>query len=155
MRLLAATVVAFVVATHPYAQARPDFSGSWVITQQPTGLLGEKFVAVQSEKALTLTITVAALSRDVKVVYNLDGSESKNMNPRGPGVDDEPIFSRASWEADKLIVNTRGTVPVDGRIVESRRVIWIGPDGLLTIERTAAGAAPVRSVYQRAKAPGR
>jgi hypothetical protein len=116
-----------------------------------SGLLGDKFSAVQDAKTLTLTITVAALGREIKVAYNLDGSESKNLNPVGGGQPDEPIFSRASWEGEKLVILTRGTALVDGKPLETKRVIWLEKDGLLTIERSAEGAPTLRSVYQRSK----
>jgi len=145
------------------AEQKPDFSGAWVLAQDRSsqtmngsvvvsvsGLLGDKFSAVQNAKTLTLTITVAALGRDIKAVYNLDGSESKNMNPTG-GQADEPIFSHASWEGDKLVILTRGTALVNGKPLETKRVIWLEKDGLLTIERSAEGAPTLRSVYQRSK----
>ena len=158
--VLAAVLITVVSAG---AQQKPDFSGAWVLVQDRSsqtmkgsvvvsvsGLLGDKFSAVQDAKTLTLTITVAALGRDIKAVYNLDGSESRNLNPAGGGPD-EPIFSRASWEGDKLVILTRGTTLVDGKPLETKRVIWLEKDGLLAIERSAEGAPTLRSVYQRSK----
>ena len=146
------------------AQQKPDFSGDWVLAKDRSsqtmsgsivvsvsGLLGDKFSAVQNARTLTLTITVAALGRDITAGYNLDGSESRNLNPAGPGQPDEPIFSRASWEGDRLVVLTRGTLLVNGKPLETKRVIWIDKDGFLTIERSAEGAPTVRSVYQRTR----
>ena len=124
-------------------------SGSVVVSV--SGLLGDKFSAVQDTKTLTLTITVAALGRDIRAVYNLDGSESRNLNPAGAGQPDEPIFSRASWESDKLAIHTRGTALVNGKPLETKRVLWLDKDGLLTIERSAEGAPTLRSVYQRTR----
>jgi hypothetical protein len=92
-----------------------------------------------------------ARSRHQGLAYNLDGSESKNLNPSGGGQPDEPIFSRASWEGEKLVILTRGTALVDGKPLETKRVIWLEKDGLLTIERSAEGAPTLRSVYQRSK----
>ena len=159
--VLAAVLIAVVSVG---AQQKPDFSGAWVLAQDRSsqtmkgsvvvsvsGLLGDKFSAVQDTKTLSLTITVAALGRDLKVVYNLDGSESRNLNPVGGGQPDEPIVSRASWEGEKLVILTRGTALVDGKPLETKRVIWLEKDGLLTIERSAEGAPTLRSVYQRSK----
>jgi hypothetical protein len=146
------------------AQQKPDFSGAWVLAKERSsqamsgsvvvsvsGLLGDKFTAVQDSKTLTLTITVAAIGRDIKAVYNLDGSESRNLNPVGGGQPDEPIFSRASWEGEKLVILTRGTALVNGKPIETRRVVWLDTDGVLTIERSAEGAPTLRSVYQRTR----
>ena len=159
--VLAAVLIAVVSVG---AQQKPDFSGAWVLAQDRSsqtlkgsvvvsvsGLLGDKFSAVQDAKTLTLTITVLALGRDIKAVYNLDGSESRNLNPVGGGQPDEPIFSRASWEGDRLVIHTRGTALVNGKPLETKRVIWLDTDGLLTIDRFAEGAPTRRSVYQRSR----
>ena len=155
-----------VLAATGLAQSRPDVSGDWVLDKQRstqtmrgrgvtsvTGLLGEKFTARQNEKTLTFDISVAALQRTVTAVYNLDGSESRNLNPTGPGLPDEPIFSKVSWEGSRLVIHTRGTAQGTTPPLETKRVIWIDADGLLTIERTAEGQTTTRSVYRRAQ-PG-
>ena len=160
--ILAAVLSAVVTAGAQ--QKTPDFSGMWVLAKDRSsqttsgsvvvsvsGLLGDKFSAVQDAKTLTLTITVLALGRDIKAVYNLDGSESRNLNPVGGGQPDEPIFSRASWEGDRLVIHTRGTALVNGKPLETKRVIWLDTDGLLNIDRFAEGAPTRRSVYQRSR----
>ena len=157
-------VAVFLTVVSLGAQQKPDFSGDWVLADDRSaqtedgvvvmavsGLLGDKFSAVQDAKTLTLTITVAALGLNIKAVYNLDGSESKNMNPAGGGQPEEPIFSRTSWEADKLVILTRGTAVVNGKVTETKRVIWLDNDGLLTIDRIAEGERTRRSVYKRAR----
>ena len=160
--LLTATLVIGLVI--PAAgQSRPDLSGSWALekdrssqtqksasTVAVAGLLGDKFTAKQDAKTLTLVISVPMLGREVTAVYNLDGSESKNLNPQGPGMADEPIFSRATWEGDRLVIATRGSTLINGKPLESKRVIWIGSDGTLTIERSSEGQPTTRSVYRRA-----
>jgi hypothetical protein len=164
MRIMMTALTLLSAAVILGAQQKPDFSGDWVLAKDRSsqttsgsvvvsvsGLLGDKFNAVQDAKTLTLTITVNALGRDVKAVYHLDGSESRNLNPVGGGQPDEPIFSRASWEGDRLVILTRGTALVNGKPLETRRVIWLDKDGLLTIERSAEGAPALRSVYQRTR----
>ena len=144
------TLIAIVVLAVGFApQAKRNFSGEWVARDR-TGILGEKFTATQDSKTLELVITVAALPKPVRAVYNLDGSESRNMNPQGPGVPDEPIVSRLSWDADKLVIQTRGTILVNGKPTESKRMIWIDAEGLLTIELSSEGQPTTRSVYRRA-----
>jgi hypothetical protein len=150
--VLIPTLVAVVVSVG--AQARPDFSGEWVIARANSGLLGEKFTARQDAKTLTLDITVAAIGRPVRAVYNLDGSISNNTNPSTvAGVADEPITSRVSWDADKLVIDTTGTTLVNGKPQQSRRRIWIDSEGLLVIERSAEGQATTRSVYRKTNKP--
>ena len=165
MRLLCGLVVVWVLSgAFIAAQPPPDFSGEWVLAKERstqtrtglsvtsvTGLLGEKFSAKQDSKTLTLDISLAALGRPIRAVYNLDGTESRNMNPGAPGQPDEPIVSTAIWDGDKLVIQTRGTALVDGKPLETRRVLWIDADGRLTIERTSEGQPTTRSVYERVK----
>ena len=161
--LVSAIVALLVVAQLGAAQSAPDFSGDWILVNSRssqtmrgavvvsvTGLLGDKFTAKQDAKTLTLDITSTAIGRPVRAVYNLDGSESRNLNPGAPDQPDEPIFSRASWEAETLVIVTRGTALVNGKPLETKRVIWIDNEGFLTIERSAADAPTTRSVYRRA-----
>lgn len=142
-----------------------DFSGTWTlvkdrssqtttspVTVAVAGLLGERFTARQTAKSLALDITVPG-GRVVTAVYNLDGSESRNLNPTGPGLADEPIYSRVNWEGSRLVIETRGSILIDGKPIESRRVMWIDSDGLLTIERSSVGSPTTRSVYRQVLEP--
>ena len=145
-------------------QARPDFSGDWVVAETAskasaqagaltlTGVFGEKFTAKQTAVSLTLELSVSTLDRPVHVVYMLDGTESKNMNPSPvKGGADQPIFSTATWESGKLVIDTRGSQLINGKPQTSRRVLTLNADGTLTVERTAEGQAPVKSTYKRAR----
>jgi len=165
MRFAVGAVVLSVIVASLEGQSRPDLSGEWVLAKERstqtlqgsrvtavTGLLGEKVSVRQDAKTLTLDISLATLGRPIRAVYNLDGTESRNMNPGGaPGQPDEPIFSTAVWDGDRLVIQTRGTALVDGKPLETRRVLWIGADSRLTIERTSEGQPTTRSVYERVK----
>ena len=121
-------------------QAPPtDFSGRWVLDQNRStsrkdnamvltvvGMLGERFVAVQNAKTLTLNIT--ALGRQFTAVYNLDGSPSRLQSPTGPGQPDETITSYAAWEGNRLVVRTTSAEELNGKPVQmtTRRTMWIG-----------------------------
>jgi len=163
MRLLG-LLLSVLAGTFIAAETRPDFSGEWVLSRERStqtrtglsvtsvsGLLGEKFSAKQDAKTLTLDISLAALGRPIRAVYNLDGTESHNLNPGASGQPDEPIVSSATWESDKLVIRTRGTALMDGKPLETRRVMWIDADGRLTIERISEGQPTTRSVYERAR----
>ena len=153
-------LIALVLITSVVAQqTKPNFAGEWVLAQDRSsqtrsgitvttvsGLLGETFTAAQDAKTLELTITVPGLPAAVRAVYNLDGSESRNINPP-----DEPIFSTVSWSDSRLVIKTRGTALVKGKPLETIRTIWIDSEGLLTIERTSEGQTTVRSVYRKVR----
>jgi len=164
MRMTVGAVVLFAVVASVSGQSQPDLSGEWVLAKERstqtlqgsrvtavTGLLGERVSIRQDAKTLTLDISLAALGRPIRAVYNLDGSESRNLNPVSAGVPDEPIFSTAAWDDEKLVILTRGTTLVDGKPLETRRVIWIDADSRLTIERASEGQPTTRSVYERLK----
>ena len=149
--LAIALLVLFAASGRAAAQTRPDFTGVWEITGAATGLLGERFTATQDARRLILDITVAALGRPVRAIYALDGSETKNMNPGSTPALDEPIFSRASWDGARLVILTRGTRAVNGKVIESKRVLALDADGMFTIERTSEGRPATRSVYKRVR----
>ena len=142
------------------APAHPDFSGRWTLDRQrstqtsagPAGMFGSSFEAKQDAQALTLDISFSG--GHLQATYNLDGSESKNAMPGPNG--EETIVSRATWDANRLVIVTKSTEMQNGKPVqmETRRVLSIATDGTLTLERT--GTPPdlvpsTTSVYRRTK----
>lgn len=112
-------------------------------------MLGDEFVALQNARSLTLRIKFQG---DIVVaVYDLTGAESENVSPG-----DIRVKSRASWQGDRLVIDSisqgqEGGKPVD---ITTKRVIWIDQAGDLIIERSGAPASqvtPSRSVYRRAR----
>ena len=93
------------------AQDKPNFSGSWTLVVDPNapapgrgggGGLGQAATLTQDAKTLTITRTTQA--GEVKLVYNLDGSDSKNM-VMGRGGQTEQV-SKAAWDGSKLVITT-------------------------------------------------
>ena len=125
--MVVAVVLMFCAAVGLSAQAKPDFSGKWVMDPAsapapPAGApagggggggrgggrggggggFGQEFTAVQNAK--TLTITRMQGDQTINTVYNLDGSESKNTT-QGRGGPQEQV-SKAVWEGAKLVITT-------------------------------------------------
>jgi hypothetical protein len=113
-------ILAGLVATMA-AQARPDFSGTWVEDRERfTNLLAEKpvdspptsggalalalgeTVVTQTADALTIERKVPQSDRPLRYVYKLDGSTSVNHN----GAQTRTTTSR--WEGTRLV--TEGTI---------------------------------------------
>ena len=156
--------LALLTALLPAALAsqHPDFSGSWKLDQPksmrhagPDGrvvlaaMLGEEFVATQDSAALTFVITSAG--QKLTATYKLDGTESLNVSPG-----DIPVKSRASWEADRLVIRSTSKSTEEGApvTIETKRVIWLDESGDLIIERTGTPAStvtPSRSVYSKVR----
>jgi hypothetical protein len=143
----------------PGVQARPDFSGTWTFDQQKTmqpgpdgrivlaAMLGDEFVALQNASSLTLRIKFQG---DIIVaVYDLNGAESENVSPG-----DIRVTSRASWQREKLVIESISNGSEDGKpvTIKTKRAIWIDTSGDLIVERSGIPASlvtPSRSVYRR------
>ena len=151
-----AVAVIFAAAISIYAQAKPDFSGKWVMDPAvapaapaaPAGGgggggrgggrgggnagFGAEFTAKQDAKVLTVTRTQG--DQTVVATYNLDGSESKNT-VAGRGGQQEQV-SKAMWDGSTLVITT--TVNAGGNTVEQRRVLSM-EGARLIIEQTNPG----------------
>ena len=131
------------------AQAKPDFSGKWVMDPPPAAApagnaggargggaagfqpgFGPEFTVKQDAKALVITRG----GQTGTLTYNLDGTESKNPVTRD-GQKQEQI-ARATWEGDKLVIATE--VNFQGNTAEQRRVLSL-EGGNLVIEQTNPG----------------
>jgi hypothetical protein len=150
-----ATAFILALAVGVYAQARPDFSGKWVMDPAsapaaPAGGggggggrgggrgggggagFGQEFEAKQDAKVLTITRTQG--DQTVVANYNLDGSESKNT-VAGRGGQQEQV-SKAAWEGAKLVITT--TLNFGGNAIEQKRTLSI-EGGNLVIEQSQPG----------------
>jgi hypothetical protein len=152
LRVLAIAVVTMALTAGAFAQAKPDFSGKWVMDPAsapapPAGGggggrgggrggggagFGQEFEAKQDGAALTISRVQG--DQAVTAVYKLDGSESKNM-VAGRGGQQEQV-SKAVWEGNKLSITT--TLNFGGNAIEQKRLLSI-EGGNLVIEQTAPG----------------
>lgn len=141
----AALVVAGTASLN--AQAKPNFAGKWTMVQDPNaappaggrggrggfGGLGQEFTATQDDK--TLTITRTTQNGEIKSVYNLDGSDSKNTMSMG-GNDVEQL-SKAVWDGGKLTITT--TMNFNGNSRETKMSLSLDASGNLVVESTSPG----------------
>lgn len=96
------------------AQEKPNFAGSWTQVVDPNAagggggggrggaLLGQ--AATVTQDATTLTITRTTQNGEVKLVYSLDGSDSKNMVMGRSGQTEQ--VSKAVWDGNTLVITT-------------------------------------------------
>lgn len=115
--LMAGALALVLAVPAANAQDKPNFSGTWTLVPDPNapapggrgggGGLGQAATITQDDK--TLTVTRTTQQGEVKTVYNLDGSESKNMmTMRGGQVEQ---VSKAAWgEGNKLVITTNYTM---------------------------------------------
>ena len=147
--MIATAVLA--VATMAFAQAKPDFSGTWApdAAAAPAGTGGGgapggggggggrgmagPMTVKQSGDTLTIERTMG--ENKVTQTYKLDGSESKNA---GRGGD---VVSTAKWDGSKLVITTKTD---QGEQVQTLSL----EGGTLTIDRTG-GRGPSKTTYKK------
>jgi len=138
--------VAFV-ASNAFAQAT-SFAGTWNQVVDPAAQqgaagggggrggrggagFGPTFSVAQDAK--TLTITRTTQNGEVKSVYNLDGSESKNTVQMGGNAMEQ--VSVAKWEGANLVITTK--VQRGEQTFEQKRTLSVDKDGSLWIENSS------------------
>ena len=141
-----AAALAMVLSTASIvAQSKPTFAGKWTLVPDPNaaagggrgrgmgGGLGAEFTATQDDKTLT-TVTNNPQVGEVKAVYNLDGTETKNpLSFGGQSID---RVSKVKWDGAKLVITT--TVNFQGNNVESTQTWSLDAGGNLIIENTSS-----------------
>jgi hypothetical protein len=161
-RFLAVASALLVVAVSLGAQAKPNFSGKWVMDPPPAGGanagggrgggggaaagfqpgFGAEFTVTQNDKTLSIS-----RGQGTPLVYKLDGSESKNTVTRNG--EQQEQTAKATWEGDKLVIAT--DVNFQGNTAEQRRVLSL-ENGNLVIEQTNPGrngGAATKIVYKK------
>ena len=123
------------------AQSKPTFAGKWTMVPDSVaaagatgrgGGLGQEFTAAQDDKTLTVTTNNPQVG-ELKSVYNLDGSESKNpINFGGQTVD---RVSKVKWDGAKLIITT--TISINGNPAETTQSWMLDGSGNLVIETSS------------------
>lgn len=138
---MASLVIAGSTAT---AQSK-SFAGSWTVVPDPAAPapaaggrgggrgLGAGATITQDDKTLTITRTTQA--GEIKSVYNLDGSQSKNTLSMGGNSVDQ--VSTAKWEGPKLVINT--TASFNGNEFTTTMALSTDAAGNLTVESTSPG----------------
>jgi hypothetical protein len=127
------------------AQAQgKSFAGTWALAGDAAaapggrgggfGGLGPEVTITQDAKVLTTSRTTP--NGEVKSVYNLDGSESKNTTAGRGGAPMESS-SKAKWEGDKLVITT--TSSFNGNSFERTMALSMDSMGMLVVEATSPG----------------
>ena len=134
LALLAALVIPFPAA----GQAKPDFSGTWLVVGPEQGI-----------RELTITQDASTLSLEgqpdvAKHTFKLDGSDTEMSAPDG-----KPLLAKAVWEGKTLVI----TVHFPEIKQDIRRLTWaLDADGRLVTETHFLGGKPeppTRQVFTR------
>jgi hypothetical protein len=152
--LVVAVVLMFGAAASLAAQAKPDFSGKWVMDPASApaapagggggggrgggrgggggGGFGQEFTAKQDAKMLMISRMQG--DQTVTAMYNLDGSESKNTT-QGRGGPQEQV-SKAMWDGAKLVITTQ--LNFGGNAIEQKQTLSM-EGGNLVVEQSRPG----------------
>ena len=129
--IIATAVLA--VATIAFAQAKPDFSGTWAPDPAPAadagggrGMGGGPMTVKQT--ATDLTVEREGRNGKTSTTYKLDGSETKITMGQNEGT------ATAKWDGNKLVISTKA-----GEFAATQT--WSLEAGVLTVERTGGRGA--------------
>jgi len=127
-------------------QEKPNFSGRLVLVTPVESAGMEQIV---KHDATTLSMTHASEGAAHATVYELDGSENRNIiSSHGR---DLTTLSKVSWSGNSLIITSATTYP-DGRKLDQKQV-WSLDSGRLVIElaESMQGGSPRTSVLVHKK----
>src|SRR5687767_10156614 len=155
--IIAAAV--FAVAAVAFAQAKPDFSGTWTLDPEASGMaagggpgggggrgggaLGNGPATV-TQTADTLTIARTMGENKVTLTYKLDGTESKNTM-MGRGGNQMESTSTAKFDGSTLTITTKQDMG-NGPMESTQK--WTLAGSVLTVESTNARGTQKR-VYKK------
>jgi hypothetical protein len=148
--VIAAAVLS--IATMAFAQAKPDFSGTWTPDQSaaPAGGggggrgMGAGPMTIKQD-ATTLTVTRTMGENQVVQTYKLDGTESENkMMGRGGEM---VTKSTAKWDGNKLVITTQR--PGQDGAMMSQVQTYSLEGGNLVIESPGRDGAMTKRVFKK------
>lgn len=124
-----------------FAQAKPNFTGTWVAVSPAEAAGQEQEVR---HTATTLSTGHASEGAGHHETYKLDGTESRNeLTSHGEKI---VTLSKAVWDGDKVVITGATTYP-DGRKLESKQTWSMNSSGQLVIEFTETMTGqPARSM---------
>ena len=160
---MAAVVLA--VASVAFAQAKPDFSGTWTLDPAASGMdaaagggggrqggggrgmMGPMTVKVAGN---TLTVERAGMGGNtMTTTYKLDGTESVNKQTMGRGENAREVETKstAKWDGAKLVISTQR--PGQGGEMMTSTETWSMEGGNLVIETTGGRGGGGKRVYKK------
>jgi hypothetical protein len=158
--VLLTVAIALAVASIALAQAKPNFSGTWVLDPSKSEM-GQARVGANPAAARTVTLVLRQSASELTIeqklgertlvsVYKLDGTESVNKSPSGAD-----IKSTTSWSGSTLMTRTSMTLsgPQGEMTSHTTDVRSLSANGqTMTVEltrQTAQGEVKQKLVYNK------
>lgn len=134
-------IVGLAVATVAFAQAKPNFAGTWTpepaAGAAPGGGGGRGFNGPMTVKQTETDLTVERQGRNGanSTTYKLDGTPSKVT------MGQMEATATAKWDGDKLVITTKTD---NGESTQT----WSMDNGMLKVDRTG-GRGPSSTTYKK------
>ena len=147
--VMAAAVLA--VATLAFAQAKPDFSGTWTFVPAADapaggGRGGGGGPMTVTQTGDTLTIERTMMDNKITSTYKLDGTEG-SYKRMGRGGNEVEVKATAKWDGNKLVI-TEKAPGRGGEMMETTQTWSLDATGMLVIEGTG-GRGPTKRTYKK------
>jgi hypothetical protein len=141
------------------SRGRPDFSGTWTVTdpEKKTVLVGsakiafgppfgDEFTAKQDDKTLTIDRRpTQAGAPTTSTIFALNGSKKTNKIPSPqPGQPDIQSETTTAWNGGKLVTTTK--VSSLGHTVETKWTLALERDGSLTVEMLPPSGSTIPTI---------
>jgi hypothetical protein len=148
---LAASSVAAGAQDKPSAQDKPNFAGTWKLSDpaQPDMFTPSQLVVAQD--ATELTVTATGQMGEFTTKYKLDGSMGRSpIDFNGQTID---RATKVAWNGSKLTLTT--TSEMNGQTIEFKSVLSLSADGALMVESTfpdfQGGGGPItqKATYKK------
>jgi hypothetical protein len=162
--MIGTAAAALLFAANVSAQA-PNLAGKWTRVDDPAAQAGGGggrrgggggggggfncgMECTIAQDAKTLTVTRTTQAGEQKLVFNLDGSESKNMMPGRQGGDPTAVVSKATVAGNKITIAT--TREFQGQSFTSTQTLSL-EGGNLVVESSSGreGATPTKVTYKK------
>ena len=168
-QLAAQVLVAVLSCAVAFGQAPPDFSGKWKLDQSQSSAVGggtgagtgrgnsmggglglgaspEELTITQNATTLTIEQRGSVVS---KVVYRLDGSESRGSMPAGERT--RAATFKSAWKDGKLVTTMVTEGPGGRGLITYEETRYLTPEGTLVVETRDPSRGNLRRVvYRRA-----
>lgn len=142
------TSAALVLAIGLGAQAKPDFSGTWVIV---TPQAGAPSTLVIKQDATSVSETDGATEDAHTITVKLDGTQSRMAMPVHTN-EEVVVLSTAAWRGNSLVLSSTVSFP-NGNKRDMVRVWTLDAENQLQVEATRAPNTPeartIKAVYTK------
>jgi hypothetical protein len=149
---LSVLLVSLVVTSAvPTAQKKPNFVGTWKLSDPAAAETYTPTVMTVAQDATNLTVTTVSQMGEFKTAYKIDETEGPSpLNFNGTMID---RVAKMTWDGNKLILSVKSDM--NGQTIEFKSVWSLDSDGTLSTVTTfpdfQGGSTPItlKAAYKK------